>query len=340
MTLTLKIYMETTLPVVEQALQTDLNSLIPPEYPELREMLSYHMGWVGEGAGPKARGKRLRPLLVLLSTQACGGAPERALKAASAVCLLHNFSLIHDDIEDNSSTRRGRKTVWAKWGMPQALNAGDLMFSMPYACIASLTAAGHSAERALAAQVILQRTIQELVQGQYLDMAFETRADVSMDDYWRMINGKTAALLSCCCELGALLADADDSKQAALAGFGRAMGLAFQVVDDWLGIWGDPAVTGKGVGDDLTSRKKTIPILYGLEHSPEFTRRWEAGFGAADVPALAQLLIDCNAQAHTETLSQQLTEQALYALEEAFGAENEYAQVLRELALSMTKRDN
>jgi geranylgeranyl diphosphate synthase type I len=335
----LKNYMADRLPVIEENLQSALSQIVPADYPELREMLAYHMGWVGEGAGPRAQGKRIRPLLVLLSAEACGAEWRRVLPAAASVSFLHNFSLIHDDIEDNSDTRRGRPTVWAKWGMPQALNSGDLMFSMAYACMMRLQENGYSADTTLQALRLLQHTIQELVQGQYLDMAFETRQDVSGQAYWQMINGKTAALLSCCCALGGLLSPAEDACRTSLAQYGRALGLAFQVVDDWLGIWGDPAVTGKAVGIDLTSRKKTIPILYGLENSTEFNRAWAEEFTEADVPRLAQLLKDAGAQHHTETLAEDLTRQALDSLALAFPQPNQHSEVLRELALTLTRRD-
>ena len=335
----LKEYMADRLPIVEETLQYALAHIIPAEYPELTEMLAIHMGWGGEGAGSKAQGKRIRPWLVLLSAEACGADWRSAIPAASSVSFLHNFSLIHDDIEDNSDTRRGRPTVWAKWGMPQALNSGDYMFSMAYACLMRLRETGHSAETTLDALQILQSTIQQLVQGQYLDMAFETRADGTGEEYWQMINGKTAALLSGCCALGGLLGNASEDTRAHLAQFGRSLGLAFQVVDDWLGIWGNPAATGKAVGIDLTSRKKTIPILHGLAHSEAFRQRWAAALSEADVPDLARMLIDDGAQTYTESLAEDLTQQALDALTLAFPQPNDYSEALRELALTLTRRD-
>ena len=330
--------MEERLPYIEETLQNVMNTIILAEYPELSEMLSYHMGWIGEGAGPQARGKRLRSLLVLLTTDACGGDWRKSLPAASSVSFLHNFSLIHDDIEDNSDTRRGRPTIWTNWGLPQALNSGDLMFSMAYASMMQLNKVGHSAEKTLTALNILQHTIQELVQGQYLDMAFETRQEVSPDDYWQMINGKTAALLASCCRLGALTADANEETQNNLADFGRSMGLAFQVVDDWLGIWGDPAQTGKAVGSDLISRKKTIPILYGLKNSINFRTQWQNGIDHNTVSYLADLLITCGAEAHTLAEADRLTAEALRSLNAAFPQSNPYVDILRELSNQMSRR--
>ncbi|MEE4195807.1 MAG: polyprenyl synthetase family protein [Anaerolineae bacterium] len=338
--MTLSEYMLHRLPVIEETLQYALAHMIPEGNHELEEMLAYHMGWVGEGAGPKASGKRLRPLLVLMSNEACGGEWKRAIPAASSLSFLHNFSLIHDDIEDNSDTRRGRPTVWKKWNMPQALNSGDLMFSFSYACMMRLADVGHAPETILRALTRLQNTISQLVHGQHLDMSFETRQDVTLKEYWQMINGKTAALISCACEIGALLAGAADTQQQYLAQFGRALGLAFQVQDDWLGIWGDPSVTGKSASMDLVTRKKTIPILYGLEQEKSFWHRWQMGFGPEDVESLAELLKDEGAQAYTEAEAQRLTGEALAALEKAFPVQNEHAENLRELAEKLTQRSS
>lgn len=334
----LKDYMNDRLPVIEETLQFALTHMIPDGNPELEEMLAYHMGWVGEGAGPKATGKRLRPLLVLLTAEACGGDWRQAFPAASSLSFLHNFSLIHDDIEDNSDTRRGRPTVWKKWNLPLALNAGDLMFSFSYACMMRLHETSHSSEKTLMALQVLQDAISQLVHGQHLDMSFEAREDVTLAEYWTMINGKTAALISTACRLGALLAEGDAEQQQHLADFGRSLGLAFQVVDDWLGIWGSPAETGKAVSTDLTSRKKTIPILYGLEQHKEFARRWEAGFTEEDVEVLANLLTAEGAQAFTETEAQRLTDAALSSLGKAFPTPNPHADMLAELAATLTKR--
>ena len=336
--MTLNEYMRDRLPVIEETLQHTLKRMVPSGNKELEEMLSYHMGWVGEGAGPKATGKRLRPLLVLMVNEACGGEWKRALPAATSLSFLHNFSLIHDDIEDDSDTRRGRPTVWKKWNMPQALNSGDLMFSFSYACMMRLAEVGHSPETTLRALKLLEDTIAKLVHGQHLDMSFETRDDVTLPEYWQMINGKTAALISCACEMGALLAKTNKKQQKQLAHFGRSLGLAFQVQDDWLGIWGDPAVTGKSASMDLITRKKTIPILFGLEQNKEFTRCWGMGFHPDDVEYMADLLKNEGAQAYTEAEAKRLTKEALDSLEEAFDKENELAQLLTELATKLTKR--
>ena len=338
--MTLNEYMADRLPIVEETLQYALAHMIPEGNKELKEMLAYHMGWVGEGAGPKATGKRLRPLLVLMVNEACGGEWKQAVPAASSLSFLHNFSLIHDDIEDDSDTRRGRPTIWKKWNMPQALNSGDLMFSFSYGCMMHLAEVGHSPETTLQALKLLQETISQLVHGQHLDMAFENRDDVTLAEYWQMINGKTAALISCACQMGALLAGASVEQQQQLAHFGRSLGLAFQVQDDWLGIWGDPEMTGKSASMDLITHKKTIPILYGLEQDKEFARRWHLGFEPEEINNLAELLKKEGAQAYTESEAQRLTQEALSALDNTFSKENPIAQNLVQLAEKLTKRSN
>jgi len=187
-------------------------------------MVEHHFGWRDAAA---KKGKRVRPFLLLLVHEAAGGRWQQALPAAVAVELIHNFSLIHDDIQDRSETRRGRPTVWARWGKAQAINAGDALFAQAFAVMAPLQEA-FGPQRALEAMRVLAQACVALVQGQVLDLAFETRSAVT---------GR----------------------------FGETLGLAFQVWDDYLGIWGDPAKTGKSAADDLIAGKKTLPVLYGLQ---------------------------------------------------------------------------
>ncbi|MBE0695408.1 MAG: polyprenyl synthetase family protein, partial [Anaerolineaceae bacterium] len=170
-------------PAIEDALQWMIHQSIPTAYPELRAMLDYHMGWEGEGAGPEAQGKRIRPLLVLLSAEAAGGNWQDALPAAVAVELLHNFSLVHDDIQDNSSLRRSRPTVWVNWGIAQAINAGDVLFTLAFLSLQDL-ARTLPAQQVLLASRILQQTCLRLTEGQYLDMSYESKTGLPMDAYW------------------------------------------------------------------------------------------------------------------------------------------------------------
>lgn len=339
------------LPAVETEMQRIVALAHTPSTAEMHHMIAYHMGWEGEGAGPKAQGKRIRPLLVLLSyganspssfilpvySQAHPSSWNVALPAAAAVELLHNFSLIHDDIQDNSPLRRGRPTVWKKWGVAQAINAGDAEYTLAYTAMLELAKTA-TPEIALEAVNILQRTCIHLTQGQYLDMFFETRNSVTLDEYWTMIGGKTAALTAACTELGALAAGVGDTTRTAYREFGRYLGLAFQVQDDLLGIWGDTALTGKSAESDLVAGKKSIPVLYGLQQNGAFASRWAQGpVQEGEAGTLAAQLETEGARNYTQNMVDELTGKALKYLEEA-DPKGEAGEALVELADMLLKR--
>ena len=310
---------ETILSAVESELQKQVSRADTDRTKPFHEMLTYHMGWTGEGAGPEATGKRIRPLLVLLSAAASNadGAWQAALPAAAAVELVHNFSLIHDDIEDNSEKRRGRPTVWVKWDVKQAINAGDALLVISNLAITDLIA-HTSPEIVVRASQILHNTCMELTRGQYLDMSYEQRNDLSDQDYWPMISGKTASLLSCCCELGALLGGADEGTQEAYRSFGHYLGLAFQAQDDILGIWGDEAVTGKSAASDLLEGKKSLPVLIGLGKKGKFAERWAQGpITKEEVQDVAKLLASESAYTTTHEAAKQMTDMAIMSLRQA-----------------------
>lgn len=285
-----------------------------PGQEELYGMLTYHLGWEGEGAGPRATGKRIRPMLVLLTTTAAGGDWRKALPAASAVELLHNFSLIHDDIQDVSDRRRGRPTLWAMHGAPQAINAGDAMFALAHISLEGLEGAGSTEVYAAAAR-LLPRTSLQLTQGQYLDLAYETREGLELDAYWPMVWGKTAMLIRACAQLGALVAGVSGRTLKAYMTFGEKLGLAYQVHDDLLGIWGNSEEMGKSAHSDLLSGKKSLPVLYGLQKKGAFAQRWpERGVPEALVAEYAQMLEDEGAREFTRAEAHKLTAEALEAL--------------------------
>jgi geranylgeranyl diphosphate synthase type I len=222
------------------------------------------LGWEdSEGRPASAGGKRIRPSLCLAAAEAFGGRAEDALRGAVAIELVHNFSLVHDDIQDRDSERHGRPTLWVLLGEAQAINAGDYLYTL---AIRTLVQGTGSAERRLAALQVLNTAIAAMIAGQWSDISFETHTDVTVEAYLAMVLGKTGALLGAPIEVGALLAGAD-GVTAALAGeWGRSVGLAFQAQDDYLGIWGDPAQTGKSTSSDMSRKKRTLPIILGLGH--------------------------------------------------------------------------
>lgn len=234
-------------------------------------MQEYHLGWRDERLQPATAdpGKLIRPQLVLLACQAAGGEPQQALPLAAGVQLLHDFTLIHDDIEDNSATRRGRPTVWSLWGVAQGINVGDAMFVIAHLAIHRLADAGVPAERALRVLRRFDEIILQVCEGQYLDLSYEGDLTITPEDYLAMIGRKTAALIAGACELGALVAGAAPDTAATLADFGRSMGLAFQIEDDLLGIWGLPEVTGKPAAADLYRRKVSLPVVHALATSAD-----------------------------------------------------------------------
>ena len=302
-------------------------------------MLAYHLGWEGDGAGAEARGKRLRPLLLLLTCYAAGGDWERAIPAGAAVELVHNFSLIHDDIQDNSPLRRGRTTLWQQWGIAQAINAGDAMFTLAHLALLRLDEQS-SPGIVIKAARILQQACLQLTQGQYLDLDYETRNDLSIDDYWPMVKAKTAALMASCTELGALIAGTNEARQASFRQFGLSLGLAFQVQDDLLGIWGDGMITGKSAESDLISGKKSLPVLFGISQKGQFYQRWsQSPFKNEELPELAALLETEGARSFTEEQANLLTEEALRAIDQA-KPHGLAGEILESLTLKLLKRES
>ncbi|MDC8996997.1 polyprenyl synthetase family protein [Mycobacterium marinum] len=228
----------------------------------LATMAGYHLGWWdvnGSGTGGWS-GRATRAALVVGAAAACGDA-SAAAPVAAAVELMHNFSLVHDDVMDRDVTRRGRATVWTVWGETSAIMLGDALHVLCSRVLAEMLAP----EVAMAAIATLESSFLGLRVGQVDDGDFETPKRVTVDGYLRMAAGKTAGLMGCACELGALTAGADPLTVSAMREFGYHLGLAFQILEDIVGIWGDPSVTGKPVGSDLARRKKTLPVIAALE---------------------------------------------------------------------------
>jgi geranylgeranyl diphosphate synthase type I len=253
---------------------------------EVYAMVRYHLGLDGASG---TRGKRMRPLLGLLAYASIAGDHRAALPGAAAVELGHNFSLVHDDIEDGDTERRHRATLWTLHGVPQAINTGDLIFSLSRIALHRLTELGFSDAKVLRLMRLYDETCVRLCEGQYLDIA-STASEVPMtvELYFDMIGRKTAALISASIEAGALLATDDERVITAYRRFGWALGIAFQLNDDLLGIWGQERHTGKEP-TDVARRKKTLPVLYAFEHATPADRDRLATLSVIDDPTRAEV---------------------------------------------------
>jgi geranylgeranyl diphosphate synthase type I len=330
-------YISTLLPEIETELQRQVARLNEEHARPFREMLEYHLGWTGEGAGPDATGKRIRPLLLLLTTASCGGDWKKALPAAAAVELVHNFSLVHDDIQDKSEKRRGRPAVWVHWGIPMAINVGDALFVLSNLAMMDLTN-NYPNNLVVKSSSILHGTCLDLTRGQFMDMSFEKKAGVKVEDYWLMVTGKTASLLSSCCHIGAVLGEAGEAAQEAYRSFGHYLGLAFQIQDDILGIWGDENVTGKSISSDLIERKKSMPVLVGLSKEGKFAERWNhESITRENVEEIAKLLASESAYSYTHEAAKQMTDLAINSLREA-DPQGEEGDAIMELANKLLYR--
>lgn len=307
-------YLEEIEAELKRALTTSEEMLAP-----FYGMMQYHLGWADREFRPLpgGAGKRLRPLLCLLACRAAGGDYQRALPAAIALELLHNFSQIHDDIEDGDPERRFRPTLWRVWGVPQALNAGDGMMSLAYAVLPGLWERELPEARIRRAIEVLAATYRRLCEGQYLDISFEGRPKVEISEYLMMIERKTAALIAAPCHIGALLATDHRETIEGLRLFGHNLGLAFQIVDDTLGLWGDPKLTGKPVGSDLLRRKKSLPVVYALEKGDEVVKGiyQKEEVSEEDVGRALQALDALGARQHVQEMAQRYYHLALEALE-------------------------
>ena len=264
------------------AIDEEIRAVLTQADPSLQPfygMMRYHLGLDAPRSGG---GKRMRPLLCVLVYEALAGSSQGILPAAAALELLHNFTLIHDDIEDQDPTRHHRPTVWSVWGVPQAINTGDGMYAASRLAVQRLRERELPAERILDFACLLDRACVRVCEGQFLDISFETRTDITVERYRAMAALKTGALIAACAEGAGVLATDDPQIRAALARFGDDFGQAFQAYDDLLGIWASTERTGKLEMNDLVKRKKTLPVVMAFEHaSPRLRAELATLFGSA-----------------------------------------------------------
>ncbi len=336
-------YFQTYVPLVEREMRRMIERLRPTAGPQpntLAIMLNYHLGFASVDGSPANAntGKRIRPMLTLLCCEAGGGAAADALPAAGAIELLHNFSLIHDDIEDRDELRRGRPTLWKIWGQAKAINAGDALFALAHIALEDALEHGAPAERVLHALRVFDMTCLALTSGQHMDIEFEQRTDVSAADYLAMIEGKTAALTRAACEIGAIMAGASAETISHLAEFGRWLGIAFQLEDDVLGIWGDPALTGKQ-DSDLAHGKKTLPVLHAADQDRQVRERYlrRRPTDPVELIEIRGLIESRGGRAYAEQAARDAHDKALAALAAA-QVNHQAGRLLRALAESLLGR--
>ncbi|MBP2478562.1 geranylgeranyl diphosphate synthase type I [Crossiella equi] len=324
--------------LTEPALRSAVDTLPP----SMRLGTGYHLGWWDrEGEPSEANpGKWIRPALVLLSARTVGGRAEDAVPAAVAVELVHNFSLVHDDVMDGDRLRRHRPTAWTVFGTANAILFGDAMLGL-----ASQVLARDGGPTAGTAVAWLNDYVLALCEGQGADLAFEERDTVSLDECLAMVAGKTGALLAGACALGALAGGGDHDQVQALRQFGEHLGLAFQLVDDLLGIWGATAQTGKPCGQDLVNRKKSLPVVAALaagtwqsEALADFYSRPEP-LGQAEVEEMAALVESAGGKRWTQREASRQVAAAVACLEKG-AREPVAASQLLTLANLITRRDH
>ena len=305
--------------------EESLAATVPfPGLADLNTPLRYHLGWADKDGNPAttpaSQGKALRPTLCMFACEALGGDLQHAVSAAAAIELIHNFSLIHDDIQDQDVERRHQPTVWSIWGQPKALVAGDSM-----QCLGDLSAL-RGAQRGVAPETtvrvsgILTEAYLEMIEGQCLDLGFEARTAITTDEYLHMIACKTGALIRCSVEIGAALANDDPQVTAAFASFGDYLGRAFQIRDDYLGVWGDEVATGKSTDSDIRRRKKSFPAVFALDRASGASRQdlhriyAQEDLDDSDVERVMAIMDELGAPQYANQLTAESAEQAIHAL--------------------------
>ena len=282
---------------MRQAMKCGSTNILPTQAADLATFygqMQYHLGWVDSNFVPVSNnpGKLMRPMLLLLAYEAAGAWGlsanstylRRALPATASIELTHNFSLIHDDIVDGDIERRHRPTLWTLWGDSQGINTGDGMFALARLALWDVLQEGVEGEIAARLGAVLDRACLTIAEGQYLDLSFEQREDISVAMYLDMISRKTAALMSAAAEMGGMLGTRERATIASLRSFGFEIGIAFQVRDDVLGIWASTAELGKTPAGDIYRRKKSLPALHAMEHASAEDQQTLHRFYAQETP--------------------------------------------------------
>lgn len=308
----------------------------------LYEIMAYHLGFSDQGDGllnGHSSGKKLRPLLCLMTCEATGGNYKRTLPIAATIELIHNFSLIHDDIEDGDEERRNRPTIWKIWGQPQAINVGDGMYSLAYSAILGL--GNRNSSKLGAILEILTRTTRELCEGQYLDLSFENQTDITIDAYFEMIARKSAALIECSSYCGAMMGTDNEQAIGHYRKYGHFLGMGFQIRDDILGIWGDAEIMGKPQASDIRKKKKTLPIIYAYsrpEQKPYLEQIYQQSrLNGKDFDRVLEILDDSGAYDYCQKEAERFITKALEEFDQV-GFNNPAQSRLRHLTECLIER--
>lgn len=298
----------------------------------LQDMMYYALGFNRDGS-LLSGGKRLRPMFCCLSCGLLSGNYEPALLYGAALEMLHNYTLVHDDIEDNSDTRHNRPALWKKYGMPLAINAGDLLYeiALEAACDADEITGKNGLKR-------MMKMSETLFLGQHRDISFENRTGITKAEYLQMVRGKTSALLGSSFVLGALAAGADDDTIPEFEYAGQRIGIAFQIRDDYLGTWGNFDDLGKPVSADIMDKKKTLAVIYTEENDPDFLNAWNEYDGSAErVPEMARMMEEAGAPAFLQSQCEKYTKEALDTLA-AYRTPSVYQTMMDDLIASLLDR--
>ena len=305
-------------------LEGAMSDAVPPlEGHPVNTLLRYHLGWSDQEGNPSptpaSQGKALRPTLCMFACDAFNGEPRHAAYAAAALELIHNFSLVHDDIQDQGAERRHQATIWALWGTERALVAGDAMQSL--GDLTTLrTGDGIDPDTTIQVSNLLTQAYLEMIEGQCRDLQFEQRETIGTDEYLDMIALKTGALIRSSLVIGATVATDDAEVIEGIARFGRAIGRLFQIRDDYLGIWGDDAITGKSTDSDIVQRKKSYPIVYAFQQATGASRNElqrlysQEALYESDVDRVMQILDDLGAAQQTDSLTEMTAQEGRSAL--------------------------
>ena len=319
--------------IINEINQTIYDFISIKQEPVLQEMLYYALGFRNDGTLLES-GKRLRPLFCCLTCGVISGSHENALLYGAALEMLHNFTLIHDDIEDKSDTRHNRPTLWKQYGEALAINAGDLLFEIAL----SAAAASDTLVNKFGLRRMMSMT-ESLFLGQHRDISFENRIDITESEYLKMVEGKTAALLGCSFALGTVAGGADVKTTEAFQTAGQKIGIAFQIQDDYLGTWGEAGKLGKSISSDIMDKKNTLAVVYTASKDPEFKEKWQSYDGSAErVQEFSSAMEKAGAPEYLQEQSKKYMDEAK-AILLPYRKEGEYQHILDDIIDSLAGRN-